>query len=256
MPNRARARQAGFSLIELMMVLVIFLLVSGAIFGLLNVAQIRYRSEQQILDALQGARIGLEQITRDVYRAGYPPSNAYSAALATTDPKIAVPFVGIMADVVDMTCTVDTTDPTASTCQIPSPWDLIIETDTSPEDGAEQVEWIRYRIANPADSNLCTLYRGEADKTAGGDPTEITGSPLAENLINRTDATCDTDLADPDNAYVFTYVCAGGATSCTPDQIVEVYIELQARPIGQDLQTGQIGAITLRGAARRLNPNQ
>src|SRR3972149_11498584 len=72
-----RRADSGFSLIELMVVLVIFLIVTGAVFGLLNTAQIRYRSEQQFLDSLQGARTGLEQIARDIHRAGYPALNAY-----------------------------------------------------------------------------------------------------------------------------------------------------------------------------------
>ena len=69
---RVGPSSSGFSLIELMVVLVIFLIVTGAVFGLLNVAQVRYRSEQQFLDSLQGAQTGLEQITRDIHRAGYP----------------------------------------------------------------------------------------------------------------------------------------------------------------------------------------
>jgi len=259
---RDRRAQEGFSLIELMIVLVIFLVVSGAVFGLLNVAQLRYRSEQQVLDAVQGARIGLDQVTSDVYRAGYPPLNAYASGVITmagtypNDRRVAVPFVGISGGAVSMTCTVNTTNPTASTCAIPGPWDLIIETDLNPEDGAAQVEWIYYRIANPAGSSQCTLYRGQGPKTAGGNPTALTGSPLGENILNRTDGTCDTDLADADNAYVFTYACEGGAATCTPDKITEVYIELQARPIYRDLQTGQVGAVSLRGSARRLNPGQ
>ncbi|MGH9862810.1 MAG: prepilin-type N-terminal cleavage/methylation domain-containing protein, partial [Candidatus Acidiferrales bacterium] len=40
-----KKRQQGFSLLEVMLVLGIFLVVSGAVFELLNVAQLRYRAE-------------------------------------------------------------------------------------------------------------------------------------------------------------------------------------------------------------------
>lgn len=98
---RARNGQARFSLIELMMVLIIFLVVSGAMFLLLNTAQVRYRAEQEQLDALHDARVDLEQVTRDISRDGYPPLNACDTGAAIVmagtypnDRRVAVPFTG------------------------------------------------------------------------------------------------------------------------------------------------------------------
>src|SRR3970282_2778753 len=132
-----RPPQAGFSLIELMVVLVIFLIVTGAVFGLLNVAQVRYRSEQQFLDSLQGARTGLEQITRDVPRAGYPalhaydtvpqtPPSAWTVARGIPSNSVAVPFVGMRFGAIDQTCLVDTANPAVSNCVIPGALEIIL----------------------------------------------------------------------------------------------------------------------------------
>jgi prepilin-type N-terminal cleavage/methylation domain-containing protein len=55
-------RQEGFSLIELLVALGIFLIVTGAAFTLLGGSQQRYRTESQVLSAFQEARLGLDQI--------------------------------------------------------------------------------------------------------------------------------------------------------------------------------------------------
>src|SRR5207245_11729870 len=66
-------RQRGFTLIELLVSLGIFLLVIGAAFTLLGSSQNRYQAESQVLTSFQEARLGLDQIVRDVNDAGYPP---------------------------------------------------------------------------------------------------------------------------------------------------------------------------------------
>lgn len=282
---RVGPSSSGFSLIELMVVLVIFLIVTGAVFGLLNVAQVRYRSEQQFLDSLQGARTGIEQLTRDIHRAGFPALNAYDTA-AHTPPslwivsgvpvtQVAVPFVGVRAGAIDQTCLVDTANPALGTCVIPGPFELILEADLDPEStvAPAQVEWIYYRVDLPgnalvspptgggADPITRTLYRRVAPKTcagppwvpltcAGGNPVGA-GVPFVDNVLNDPARYA----ADPNEA-VFRYRCAGGLTTCTPENIDEVYIVLRTRAYSQDLQTRQVRALTLQSVARPLNPPQ
>ena len=283
---RVGPSSSGFSLIELMVVMVIFLIVTGAVFGLLNTAQVRYRSEQQFLDSLQGARTGLEQIARDIHRAGYPALNAYdtvpqtppslwTAAGGIPSASVAVPFVGMRAGAIDQTCIVDTANPALSTCVIPGPFELILEADLDPENTAApaQVEWVYYRVDLPgnalvsppngggADPTTRTLYRSVTAKTCAGPPwvplTCVGGNPVAagvpfvDNILN------DPALygGDPEEA-VFRYRCAGGATTCTPENIDEVYIVLRARAYSRDLQTRQIRALTLQSVAQPLNPPQ
>src|SRR5260370_7198229 len=66
-------RQRGFTLVELLVALGIFLVITGAAFTLLGTSQKHYQTESQLLTSFQEARLGLDQIVRDVNDAGYPP---------------------------------------------------------------------------------------------------------------------------------------------------------------------------------------
>ena len=74
-------QQQGFSLLEVMVVMTIFLVVAGTVFELLNVSQQRYRSEQQVLESFQGARLGMDLMVRDIHNAGYPPPYTFPGNL-------------------------------------------------------------------------------------------------------------------------------------------------------------------------------
>ncbi|MEE9235755.1 MAG: type II secretion system protein [Candidatus Acidoferrales bacterium] len=277
---RKRASQAGFSLVELLIVLAIFAIISGAILGLLNLAQARYRSEQQFLDAFQGARIGVDQLVRDIHSAGYPPVNAYDTVSANPasgwDPNgvpvtmIAVPLVGMVGNNIDQTCRVNGG---VNPCTVPNPWELVIETDQEP-DGT--VDWIYYRLDRPGiaathpptgGGPLRTLYRAGSVKTCtgppwvpmqcvGGNPLANTGVPFVENVTQDPGQAID----PTNNPAVFTYVCPGGTLAvpgtCNPQDVEEVYIVLRVRSTLPDLQTGDPRMIVLQGAARVLNPPQ
>src|SRR5712692_3011461 len=82
-------RQVGFTLIELMVALGIFLLITGAAFTLLGTSKKHYQTESQVLTSFQEARLGLDQIVRDVNDAGYPPPtflNSSSPTLSVSSP--------------------------------------------------------------------------------------------------------------------------------------------------------------------------
>lgn len=70
MRMRAETGQAGFSLIELMVAMLITLFVSGAIFGVLTAGQNAFRREPELADRQQNARLAMELISRDVVSAG------------------------------------------------------------------------------------------------------------------------------------------------------------------------------------------
>src|SRR5260221_992588 len=76
---RAKTEQRGFTLIELLTALGIFLLVCGAAFTLLGSSQKHYQTESQVLSSFQEARLGLDQIVRDVNDAGYPPPTLFDS---------------------------------------------------------------------------------------------------------------------------------------------------------------------------------
>src|SRR5437667_3534114 len=82
--NNAR----GFSLMETMIVLVIVLSITGAIFQMINVTTQRTASEQTKVDRFQEAREFMDQMTRDLRQAGYPN-------LRNMDPSvITAPSIG------------------------------------------------------------------------------------------------------------------------------------------------------------------
>jgi prepilin-type N-terminal cleavage/methylation domain-containing protein len=95
--------QRGFSLVELLMVLVIFMIVFGAVFRLMNLAMARSSTEQAKLDMFQEAREFMDQMSRDLRQAGYPNVRNYTASALTVspvanDPKVAAGLVKVSAD--------------------------------------------------------------------------------------------------------------------------------------------------------------
>lgn len=268
-------RERGFSLLEMLVVVAVFTLVTGAVFGLLDVAQQRYRTESETLDAFQGARIALDQITRDVHAAGYPPVKSLSAAQqAANSASLAYPFAwqpGYNTQpALAAPCQV-TTGLAAGTCNIPSQWDVIMESDLDPEN-ANGVEWIRYSLQND------TLFRGVATKVVGGDPVAATNGtlvPYVENVMNNASAA---DIARIRASYpnlfpggnpvpLFTYRFENKAgcpnqppaplppVVAPPGCIREVSITMIVQSQNLDMRTRQPRVVTLTGLARRINPS-
>ena len=66
------ARASGFSLLELMIVLIIILGISAAIFQTINLTTQRSSAEQTKIDMFQEAREFMDQMSRDLRQAGYP----------------------------------------------------------------------------------------------------------------------------------------------------------------------------------------
>ena len=66
----ADPREAGFSMVELLVAMVITLMISGAIFGLLTGGQNAFRREPEMTDRQQSIRIAMDLIKRDVAGAG------------------------------------------------------------------------------------------------------------------------------------------------------------------------------------------
>lgn len=94
--NKAKRRQAGFSLIELMVVILLLTIVMGAIFQQVASVQQRSASEQNKLDMLQQSREFLDQMTRDLHSAGYPNSRLYAPGLAAAAVTSATNAVGLV----------------------------------------------------------------------------------------------------------------------------------------------------------------
>lgn len=260
-----RWKQAGFTLIELLVALGIFLLVTGAAFTLLGSSQQRASTESQVLTSFQEARLALDQIVRDVNDAGYPPpsfSDGAAAHFAST------PFAWYPNYTIPTPCAI------GLTCDPPSDFDIIIETNPNPQDSPTQVQWIRYKLVGT------TLMRGMAPRLPSHDPvvdTTPTLAPLVQNVVNNVPAaqitqyqaiyphmfpsgtavpifsyTCDTPTAPQPQPPP----CLSAGADNMPANIRDVTVTLIVAAPVPDSTTGQPRLVQLIGRGRRINPNQ
>jgi prepilin-type N-terminal cleavage/methylation domain-containing protein len=63
--------ERGFSLVELMVAMTVTLIITGAVFQLVSAGQSSFRREPALADRQQNIRMGIDLITRDLYRAGF-----------------------------------------------------------------------------------------------------------------------------------------------------------------------------------------
>ncbi|HZN00391.1 MAG TPA: prepilin-type N-terminal cleavage/methylation domain-containing protein [Pyrinomonadaceae bacterium] len=96
-----RKTNSGFSLLELMIVLVLVLVVSAAIYRTISLAIERSVTEQTKLDMFQEAREFMDQMARDLRLAGYPNRHNFAVGVLSTpdtnDHRAAVGLVKIAA---------------------------------------------------------------------------------------------------------------------------------------------------------------
>jgi len=260
--------QTGFTLIELMISVAIFIAISGAIFGLLGQSQKSFRTESQLLSSFQEARLGLDQIVNDANSAGYPPLNHFDI-IPTADNYTAGPLGWAPGYLTPAPCLIGTAG--GGTCTTPGDFDVIFEGDV---DGSG-VKWIRYKLVGT------TLFRGVANKTVGGDPDAATNAasgqllPYVTNVVNNPGAariaqfqaaypgmfpggvpqpifqfTCDT----PTGTVLCTDPAAGASNS--PSNVRDIEVVLMVQTTERDAQTGKLRLVQLNGRGHRINPNQ
>ena len=256
---RKKRIQQGFTLAELLVSSVVFLLMAAGAFSLLSSSSRRFKTDSQILTSFQEARLGIDQIARDVADAGFPPRNRFSAPLPPSNFYAAAPFAWAPGYVAGALCN-------GGACTTPTQFDLIVEEDY---DGTG-VKWIRYQL--PAGTT--TLLRAVAPKTAGGDADASTAGvllPYLQNVMNNaTGAQIAAIQADyptmfPGNTPVplFTYSCdVVGSTPApctaanTPADIRDVGITIIVQAASRDTTTQAVRVVELNGLAHRVNPNQ
>ena len=91
--RQARNRQNGFSLLEMMVVVVILGIVTAGLFTQIDTAQQRAFSEQVKLDNFQEARDFVDQFFRDINQIGYPNSRLVDTTSASWSPALASPLI-------------------------------------------------------------------------------------------------------------------------------------------------------------------
>jgi len=260
-PLSSRPRQAGFSVLELLLSLSLFIIISGAALALLNMTQKRFQTEGQVLSSFQESRLALDMIVRDVNDSGYPAANQFAVAPAVTNYAVTPVAWSPLS-------------PTAcgvGACVSPGNFDLILE---ELDNTSNTMKWIRYQLVGT------NLLRGTVDKVAAGagaDPMAATAGvmlPYATNVMNNTSAAQITQInaaypgTFPGGAPlpIFTYYCdtPNGPTLCTlaggaynlANNIREVEVTLIVLTQQPDMQTKRLRVVTLNGRGHRVNPNQ
>jgi prepilin-type N-terminal cleavage/methylation domain-containing protein len=255
MPRKTTNR-SGFTLLELMASMTIFLIICAAMFGLLQLSQQKYSSESQMSGAFQEARLGIDQIVRDINISGYPSQNMFSkpASLASYAQGPVAWDPGY-----------PNADCQIGACTTPGDYDVIVETDL----GDGSVSWIRYTLTGT------TLFRGVVPKTTG-DPMAATAAvgvmvPLVSNVMNNPPGTL---LAQITAEYptlfpggvpqpVFRYSCAtpAGSQPCNlapttynaPRLVSDVDVTLIVMTQTPDMQTKHLKLMELSGRGHRSN---
>jgi prepilin-type N-terminal cleavage/methylation domain-containing protein len=157
--NHKLALQRGFSLIELLVVVLVMTVVMGAVFKSIGDAQQISSSEQMKLDLFQESREFMDQMTRDLRSAGYPNTRNFAAGSLLNNPQDSGNAVGLVkVDIGDL-------------------W-FEGDVDSTANGGTAIVKVIRYHL-DPVGPNCPCLRRSETLKVAG-DP--VTGQTEVDQM--------------------------------------------------------------------------
>jgi len=270
----SKRTQLGFTLIETMVALAVFVVICAGIFKLLNSSQQRYRTESQVLGSMQDARLGLDQIVRDAGDAGYPPYMNFAiapgcVAAAPCATYVNSPLAWFPGYVALNPCLIGTAG--GGTCGTPGDFDVIFE---EKPDNSNNVQWIRYLLQGT------TLFRGASPKVTGGSANGLL-NPAAKNMYPYIYNVVNNDTAANIATYraafptmfpggnpvpIFQFYCAspGGAAApvlCqnagannSPTQVTDVEITLIVNTPERDKQNGRLRLVELNGRGHVINP--
>lgn len=148
----SRTAEGGFTLIELMLVLVIFMTLTAAALSLSIGAQTSLWNVQSSTSLLDSGLRALAQMKKEISSAGHPDAGSFSAAAVTSHPGIA-----------------------ANSFTTATGYDLIFEGDVN---GNGQVEQVEYTL--PPGSQ--TLVRNVTPKNLNG--TYTAGTTVSATLLS------------------------------------------------------------------------
>ncbi len=228
----------GFSLLELMIVVVILLIISGTIFQVINLSMQRSSAEQTKLDMFQSAREFMDQMSRDLRQAGYPSPRNFAAGELTASPvkndsRAAVGLVKIAAD------------------------ELWFEGDV---DGTGSVSVIHYYL-DPSTSNNCPCLKRSQLPKVTGDPLTAQTSPSYQVEVQ---GVTNTDIFSArSSGTTVTYASGSGlpvtvasSSGMTIASIDTVQAVLSLQGVTIDPQTRQKPVTTLVTTVRLNNCSQ
>ena len=259
--KRGQKARRGFTILEMLVAMGIFLIICAVMFDLLNLSQKKYSGETQLSAAYQDARLAMDQIVRDFNVSGYPPADMFSVLPASSNYATS-PVAWSPNYQPPVPCLIGTAG--GGTCATPGDYDLIVETTVN-----GTVSWIRYQLQGT------TLYRAVVQKTTGdpAGPTSAAGVmvPFLANVMNNAPSA---QLAQITANYpsmfpggqpqpIFQYTCdtptqtmpcplAGAYNS--PKNIRDIAVTLIVMTPQPDLQTQSLKLVELNGMGHRVNP--
>ncbi len=263
--KRGQKAERGFTILEMLVAMGIFLIICAVMFDLLNLSQKKYSSETQLTAAFQDARLAMDQIVRDFSVSGYPPADLFSV-LPSSPQSYASNPVAWSPNYPGTPCVIGTGG--GGACATPGDYDLIVETRLSTD---TNVSWIWYHL-NTATS---TLYRVVVPKgAAGADPlstVQSSGEKVAflGNVVNNSPnlATIRAEYpamfpgGQPQPIFQYTCDTPTGTMPCplagaynSPKNIRDVDVTLIVMTPQRDLQTQQLKLVELNGSGHRVNP--
>ena len=216
-----RKRQAGFSLIELMIVLLVMTVMMGAVFSQIRLVQARSASEQTKLDMFQESREFMDQLERDLHEAGYPNPRNFNATQAASGVNSASIAIGLVK--IDVN-------------------ELWFEGDV---DGDGQVDSVQYQYDGTSTGCPC-LKRSQVTKVAGLGPLGQ-GSSFQTEVQNVQNPTSIFSAYKADGTQVT--IPSGGITISTDPatiaSIKTIRVQLNVQSKQFDLATRQFPQVTL-----------
>ncbi len=239
--TRRLAAQRGFSMIELLIVLLILSVITAAIFKQIDQVQQRSATEQSKLDMFQESREFMDQLSRDLRQAGYPNVRNFAIGSLTADPsRPSSPYAADNRAAVGLV-KVDSGD-------------LWFEGDA---DGTGQVSEVIYHLDTSTTNNCPCLRRSKQVKIAGDPITGQTTPVYQVEVQNVQNGTSTSPIF-----YAYAYGSGGvaatlpidfdsnGSTVATIDT-VKIVLTVQAK--NPDPKTGQKPITTLVSTVRLNN---
>jgi prepilin-type N-terminal cleavage/methylation domain-containing protein len=228
--RKSKMNSQGFSLVELLVVMLVMSVIVGAVVNQMAVTMQRSRAEQAKVDIFQESRDFVDQFVRDVHETGYPSIRMFdTSSWATaplspiyTEPKLAagITFIG--------------------------PSEITFEGDV---EGDAMVDTVDYNLLATGNNCPC-LRRGAIDKASG--------SAVFSNEVQNVQSAGTT--ADP----IFVGYTATGTAVTSADMttvagrqalatIKTVQIRLKTKAGVVDPQTHQAAETTLSGQVAIVN---
>ena len=228
--RKQRMIPRGFSLLELLVVMLLMSIIVGAVLGEIAVMQQRSRAEQAKVDIFQESRDFVDQFVRDAREAGYPSIRMFDTASwptaplspIYTEPKIAagITFIG--------------------------PSEIKFEGDV---EGDGKVDVVDYNLLATGNNCPC-LQRGAVDKASG---TAV----FSNEVQNVQSAGTTTDPIFIGYTATGVAVTSADTTTLTGRlalaTIKTVLIRLKTKAGIVDPQTGQAPETTLSGQVTIVN---